>query len=73
MKGLSLQVRLSDFIMCCNCSNMKDLISMHCEILGGDFTVDTESVVLHIIFHLSMFMSSFIKFSRHLNIITYLC
>lgn len=43
MKGLSLQVHLSDFIVCCNCRNVNDLISMHCDILGGDLTVDTET------------------------------
>ena len=43
------------------------------DISGGDLTVDTESVVLNIIFNLSMFMFSFMKFSRRLNIMTYLC
>lgn len=65
MKELSLQVHLSDFIVCCNCSNAKDLISNHCDILRDDLTVETESVVLNIVFNLCMFMFFFIKFEHN--------
>lgn len=65
MKELSLQVHLSDFIVCCNWSSAKDLISNHCDILRDDLTVETESVVLNIVFNLSMFMFFFIKFEHN--------
>lgn len=70
MKGFCEQVHLSDFL-CCNCSNAKDLISMGCDILGDDPTVDRESVILNISFNLNTFMFSSIKHSSHLDIIAY--
>lgn len=55
LKGLSLQVHLSDLIVCDTCSNAKDVISTHCGILEGDLTVD---MVLNIIFYFSTFIFS---------------
>lgn len=43
---------------------------MLCDISESDLTVDTESVVLKIIFNPKMFV--FFKFSRHVNVITYM-
>lgn len=70
MKGFTQQDHLSDFL-CCNCSNAKDFINMGCDILGGDPTVDRESMVLNISFNPNAFMFSSMKHSSHLGIIAY--
>lgn len=58
VKGLSLQVHLSDLILCDTCNNAKDVISTHYDISEGDLIVDTVSMVLNIIFNFSTFIFS---------------